>query len=224
MIRSFLFPGLLDTGPVFGLVQAVRDGFMNLYVLKAANGLVCFDAGWRPAMVARGFEALDLNPLDIVAVFLTHLHWDHARSAGLFRNAEVFVGKREITAQVPKWLKPARRLTGVTEGQLLTAAGVSIRVLETPGHTSGSVSYLAGDCFLFSGDVIRLREGEALPFPSWFNRDSQALAQSVRKLAGLNGIECLFTGHNGFTADVAQAFRRWREPAMNGLRSEGSRA
>ena len=223
MIRHLFFPGLLDTGPVFGPVQTIRDGFMNLYVLKTAGGLVCFDAGWRPAMAARGFGALGLNPRDVVAVFLTHLHWDHARSTGLFRNAEVFVGKHEIPAKVPKWLKPVKRLTGVTEGQRLTAAGISIRVLETPGHTSGSVSYLAGERFLFSGDVIRLRQDEAFPFPFWFNRDNRALAQSVRKLAGLNGIECLLTGHNGFTADVTHAFRRWREPAVDRLRQEGSR-
>ena len=223
MIRRLFFPGLLDTGPVFGPIQAVRDGFMNLYVLKAAGGLICFDAGWRPAMVARGFGALGLNPRDVVAVFLTHLHWDHARSTGLFRNAEVFVGKHEIPEKVPKWLKPVKRLTGVTEGQRLTAAGMSIRVLETPGHTSGSVSYLAGERFLFSGDIIRLRQDEAFPFPFWFNRDNRALAQSVRKLAGLNGIECLLTGHNGFTADVTHAFRRWRESAVDRLRQEGSR-
>jgi glyoxylase-like metal-dependent hydrolase (beta-lactamase superfamily II) len=223
MIRRLIFPGLLDTGPVFGPVQAVRDGFMNLYVLKAAGGLVCFDAGWRPAMVARGFGALELNPRDVVAVFLTHLHWDHARSTGLFRNAEVFIGKHEIPAQAPKWLKPVRRLTGVTEGQILTVAGISVRVLETPGHTPGSASYLAGERFLFSGDVIRLRQGEAFPFPFWFNRDSRALAQSVRKLAGLIGIGCLLTAHTGFTADPAQAFHRWREPAVDRLRQEGSR-
>jgi len=223
MIRHLFFPGLLDTGPVFGPIQAVRDGFMNLYVLKVAGGLVCFDAGWRPAMVARGFGALGLNPRDVVAVFLTHLHWDHARSTELFRNAEVFVGKHEIPAKVPKWLKSVKRLTGVTEGQRLTAAGISVRVLETPGHTSGSVSYLAGERFLFSGDVIRLRQDEAFPFPFWFNRDSRALAQSVRKLAGLNGIECLLTGHNGFTADVTHAFRRWREPTVDRLRQEVSR-
>jgi len=224
MIRRLFFSGLLDTGPVCGSVQAVRDGFMNLYVLKAAGGLVCFDTGWRSATVSSGFEALGLNLRDVVAVFLTHLHWDHARSAGLFRNAEVFVGKHEIPGQAPKWLKTVRGLTGVAEGQMLSAAGISVRVLETPGHTPGSVSYLAGDRFLFSGDVIRLRQGEAFPFPFWFNRDSRALAQSVRKLAGLNGIECLLTAHNGFTADVAHAFRRWREPTVDRLRQEGSRA
>jgi glyoxylase-like metal-dependent hydrolase (beta-lactamase superfamily II) len=224
MIRRFFFPGLLNTGPVCGPILAIRDGFINVYVLKTTDGLVCFDAGWRLAMVARGFEALGLNPRDVAVVFLTHLHWDHARSAGLFCNAEVFVGKHEIPAKIPKWLKPVKRLTGVTEGQRLTAAGISVRILETPGHTSGSVSYLAGERFLFSGDVIRLRQGEAFPFPFWFNRDSRALAQSVRKLAGLNGIECLMTAHNGFTTDVAHAFRHWREPAVDRLRQEESRA
>jgi glyoxylase-like metal-dependent hydrolase (beta-lactamase superfamily II) len=224
MIRRLFFPGLLDIGPVCGPVRAIRDGFMNLYVLKAADGLVCFDAGWRTAMVARGFEALGLNPQDVVAVFLTHLHWDHARSAGLFRNAEVFVGEHEVPAHAPKWLKPVRGLTGVTEGQMLKAAGISVRVVETPGHTSGSVSYLAGDRFLFSGDAIRLRRGEVFPFPFWFNQDGRALAWSVRKLAGLEGIECLLTAHTGFTADPGHAFRRWREPAADRLRQEEGRA
>jgi hydroxyacylglutathione hydrolase len=224
MIRRLFFPGLLDTGPVCGPVRTIRDGFMNLYVLKAADGLVCFDAGWRTAMVARGFEALGLNPQDVVAVFLTHLHWDHARSAGLFRNAEVFVGEHEVPAQAPKWLNPVRGLTGVTEGQMLQAAGISVRVVETPGHTSGSVSYLAGDRFLFSGDAIRLRRGEVFPFPFWFNQDSRALARSVRKLAGLDGIEYLLTAHTGFTADPAHAFRRWREPVADRLRQEEGRA
>ena len=100
MIRRLFFPGLLDTGPVFGPVQAIRDGFMNLYVLKAEGGLICFDAGWRSATVSSGFEALGLNLRDVVAVFLTHLHWDHARSVGLFRNAEVFVGKHELPARL----------------------------------------------------------------------------------------------------------------------------
>jgi glyoxylase-like metal-dependent hydrolase (beta-lactamase superfamily II) len=224
MIRRIFFPGLLDTGPVCGPVVTIRDGFMNLYILKAAAGLICFDAGWRKAAVAREFEALGLNPQDVTAVFLTHLHWDHARSASLFRNAEVFVGSREIPAQVPKWLKPVRKLTGVMEGQMPTVAGISMRVLETPGHTSGSVSYLAGERFLFSGDVIRLRQGEASPFPFCFNRDSRAIARSVHKLAGLDGIECLFTAHSGFTADVAHAFRRLRERAADRLQQEGSRA
>lgn len=224
MIRRIFFPGLLDTGPVCGPVVTIRDGFMNLYVLKTAEGLICFDTGWRKGVVASGFEALGLSPQAVTAVFLTHLHWDHARSAGLFRHADVFVGQHETPGQILKWLKPVGKLTRVTEGQILTVAGISIRVLETPGHTSGSVSYLAGERFLFSGDVICLRQGEAFPFPFFFNRDSPEVARSVYKLAGLNGIEGLFTAHNGFTADIAHAFRRWREQAADGLRQEGSQA
>jgi glyoxylase-like metal-dependent hydrolase (beta-lactamase superfamily II) len=224
MIRRLLFPGLLDTGPVCGPVMTVRDGFMNLYVLKTATELICFDAGWRKAVVASGFEALGLNPEDVTAVFLTHLHLDHARSVSLFRNAVVFVGKNEIPVHIPKWLKPVRKLTGLADEQMLTVAGISIRILETPGHTSGSVSYLAGERFLFSGDAIRLRQGEAATFPFCFNEDGRAMARSIHKLAGLDGIECLLTAHNGVTADVAHAFRRWRKRAANRLRQEESRA
>jgi glyoxylase-like metal-dependent hydrolase (beta-lactamase superfamily II) len=223
MIRRLFFPGLLDTGPVGGPVWAIRDGFMNLYVVEAEDGLVCFDAGWRTAMVARGFEALGLNFQDVVAVFLTHLHWDHARSVRLFRNAEVFVGEHEVPAHTPKWLKPVRGLTGVTEGQILKVAGISVRVVETPGHTSGSVSYLAGDRLLFSGDAIRLRHGEVLPFLFCFNHDSQALVRSIQKLAQLERIEGLLTAHTGCTSDITNAFQRWREPAGDATQREGRR-
>jgi glyoxylase-like metal-dependent hydrolase (beta-lactamase superfamily II) len=222
MIRRFLFPGLLGTGPVGGPILTIRDGFMNLYVLKTAHGLVCFDAGWRPATVTRGFGALGLDPRDVVAVFLTHLHWDHAWSMRLFCNAEGFVGQHEIPMPVPPWLKTGRGLTGVAEGQMLTVAGISVRVLATPGHTSGSVSYLAAERFLFSGDAIRLRNGEAFPFPFYFNRNNRVLAQSIRKLAGLKGVECLLTAHNGFTTEVAQAFHRWRGPTAGKLQPEGN--
>jgi glyoxylase-like metal-dependent hydrolase (beta-lactamase superfamily II) len=132
----------------------------------------------------------------------------------------VFVGEREIPAHLPKWLGSLRGLTGVTEGQTVKTAGISVRVIETPGHTPGSVSYLAENRFLFSGDIIRLRHGKVFPFPFCFNRDNRAVACSVRKLAGLDGIECLLTAHTGFTANPAHAFRRWREPTVDKLRQD----
>ncbi len=209
MIRRMAFSGLLDTGPVCGPVWAIRDGFVNLYVLKAADGLVCFDAGWRSSAVARGFEGLGFDPGDVAVVFLTHLHWDHSRSASLFRNAKVLVGNREIPAHVPRRLWPAYESAGRHEELIVEAAGISVRVVGTPGHTSDSLSYLANDRFLFTGDTIRLQAGEVCPFPFWLNKDNRALAESIRRLAALEGTELILTAHTGYSAVPARAFRRW---------------
>lgn len=213
MIRRFVVPGLLDTGPVHEGILAVRDAVVNFYVLRGAGGLICIDAGWRPVHIARQFAALGLDGREVVAVFLTHLHWDHARGVSVYPNAECFVGEGE---PVPRyWMErnPDRRLAPVRDGQALTVAGLSVRVVATPGHTAGSVSYVVGERHLFTGDALRLRRGEARPFWAAFNADRPALLGSLRQLARLDQVHCVLTAHTGLTCDPARAFRSWRGAA-----------
>ena len=210
MIRNWFFPGLLDTGPVCDRLVAVRDGFVNLYVFRAPAGLVCIDAGWRPTRVRHGFALLGLDVRNVAAVFLTHLHWDHARGRDLFTNAQVFVSEHESPSFLGGRRKPAQPLTPVRDGQTLTAAGVDVHAIAAPGHTPGSVAYLVDRRFLFTSDTLGLRHGDAVPFGACFNRDGTALRRSIRKLAALSGIERLLTAHTGSTVDVGTAFRRWR--------------
>lgn len=89
-------------------------------------------------------------------------------------------------------------------------AGLKVRVVSTPGHTRGSVSYVVDDRFLFTGDALSLRDGLAVPFPSLFNHDAAAMRDSLRKLSDVGSMEGLFTGHSGFTSDVDRAFHAWR--------------
>jgi len=206
-----ILPGLRDTGAVCDGLMAVRDGAMNFYVVSAPGGLVCVDAGWRAERVAREFERLGLDAGDVVAVFLTHLHWDHARCLGLYPKASVFVGAREGSSLFATRRRPVRPWTTLRDGEAVTAAGRRVRVVDTPGHTPGSVSYVIEERFLFTGDTLRLRRGRAVPFMPWFSRDRKALARSMRRLAGIGGMEWLLTSHTGATRDVDAAFRPWRE-------------
>ena len=114
-------------------------------------------------------------------------------------------------------------LIRIREGEPLRVGERSVRVVETPGHTAGSVSYVVADRFLFVGDTLRLLRGEVRPMFAGFNHDQQALAHSIHKLARLPGIECLLTAHFGVTVDLAQAFRRWRPPASDAPTPEGDR-
>jgi glyoxylase-like metal-dependent hydrolase (beta-lactamase superfamily II) len=219
MIRRLFFPGLLDTGPVLESVLAVRDGFMNFYVIKAPAGLVCVDAGWRPARNRRSLESLGLDPRDVVAVCLTHLHWDHARGTSLFPKAQVFVGEQVISDRALRRLECSCPVKRVREGELFTVSGLDVQVVETTGHLAGSVAYVFDRRFLFTGDALRLRRGEVLPFWRCFNRDQRTHVRSIQKLAGLEGLESfdgLFTGHSGACRDVARAFRLWRPLAGGG--------
>ena len=212
MITKLLCPGLLDTGPVSDTLMAVRDGMVNLYILKAPCGLVCIDTGWRPARVTRGFEELKLDIKDVKAVLLTHLHRDHARCLPLFEHAEIVVGEHERSPFFTRSPISTHHQTRAHDNQTLSSGGLAIRVVHTPGHTSGSVSYVVENSMLFTGDTLRLKHGKALPFLHGFNADEQGLKQSIKRLAGIEGLDCLLTSHNGISRDVKGAFDQWGQP------------
>jgi hypothetical protein len=44
----------------------------------------------------------------------------------------------------------------------------------------------------------------------WLNCDNKAIRRSMGKLALVNGLDGLLTGHTGLTCDIAGAFSRWR--------------
>jgi len=211
VIRKLFCPDLLETGPLSDTLMAVRDGMVNFFVLKAPGGLVCIDTGWRPAVVRRSFAALALNLRDVTAVLLTHLHWDHARCVSLFAHAELYVSAREAPPffmSKPLGTYPLKRMSGDQE---LLVGGLHVRLVETPGHTPGSVAYVIDDRLLFTGDTLRLKHGKVRPDLAGSVSNGVALKHSLHKLAGLTGIECLLTAHSGLSKDTKSAFACWAQ-------------
>lgn len=85
--------------------------------------------------------------LELIYTLETHVHADHITGAGLLREiaGSKTVVHRDSGARCADLL--------VTHGVLLQMGDIDIRVLHTPGHTSGCVSYHAGDR-VFSGDAL----------------------------------------------------------------------
>lgn len=196
MIRSLL-PAPLPTGKLRGDLWAVRDGFVNFYVMRGPGGLVCVDVGWRPGHIRKAFAGMGLDSEEVVAVLLTHSHWDHAWGAGAFPSAT-------------RWAASNRRCRLVTDGEVLTLAGLRVRPIACPGHTDDSMAYVVEGGGLFTGDAIWLRAGMAQPNPSWFNRENGSLRESLGRLARLEGLGGLYTGHTGWAPDAAHALQSWR--------------
>lgn len=82
------------------------------------------------------------------------------------------------------------------EGDVLELAGLTIKVLHTPGHTMGSVCLLAEDT-LFAGDT--LFQGSCgrtdLPGGNWAE-----ILQSLRRLKELPENTKVFSGHGPSTS------------------------
>ena len=136
------------------------------------------------------------------AVLLTHGHLDHtAGCAALQRNTgvKIYCGEGEdkfifsednksiFGTGVPKF-EIERTLKG---GEELEICGLKIKVISTPGHTAGGVSYLIGNN-LFTGDTLFQRGVGRCDFPGG---DEKTLISSVKKLYALDGDYTVYCGH-----------------------------
>ncbi len=146
------------------------------------------------------------NGFKIKAVLLTHAHFDHSGCAKKLQDdgAKIYISK----VDAPKLLNDlnlssdfGRKFDYLTadvtfdDGDELDVLNISIKVISTPGHTDGSVTFLVGD-MLFTGDTLFLETVGRTDFPTG---DREQLVNSVKKLYSLSGDYKVYPGHDEFT-------------------------
>jgi hydroxyacylglutathione hydrolase len=153
--------------------------------------------------------ALHEKGWELTHILTTHHHHDH--TAG---NA---VLKRMTGCTIVGPAKEARGIPGidvqVNEGDTVSVGNIKGKVIETPGHTSGHVSYyFADDAAVFVGDTLfslgcgKLLEG-----------DAKTMWASLAKLASLPPKTALYCGHE-YTANNAR-FALTVEPENDALKT-----
>ncbi|MUT67630.1 MBL fold metallo-hydrolase [Paenibacillus sp. NEAU-GSW1] len=180
----------------------------NAYLLtvKDENGKekgIIIDPGMNPKRL------LDrIADVHIEAILLTHAHFDHMGGVEEVRKAAgcpVYVHdfeadwltdpKKNGSTRWPEATPPLS--TGpaeyaLDEGMKLELLGLSFRVMHTPGHSPGSVSFLHGSD-LFSGDVLFRMSVGRTDLPGGRERD---LYDSIRtKLFKLPDDVTVYSGH-----------------------------
>ncbi len=146
-------------------------------------------------------KAKDLG-LDIKAVLLTHGHADHIYGCYMAKSfgAEVFICEKEL--KLYQGLQNLGAVTGMPvrkfnvdgtfkDGDILEIANLKIEVLETAGHTEGSVTFKIEDC-LFTGDTMFAGSYGRTDFPSG---DENKMFKSLQRLCGLKGDYKVYSGH-----------------------------
>ncbi len=132
----------------------------------------------------------------VAAIVLTHRHADH--SAGAPRLAE-------LTGAAVRAVDPLHRLgsEGLSAGDVLDSAGCELRVIETPGHTSDSVSLqIPADGVVLTGDTV-LGRGTAVIADDGSLTDYLDSLRRLRALADATGLRQLLPGHGPLLADPA---------------------
>src|SRR6266536_1339091 len=186
-----------------GRVRAANPGPMtldgtNTWILRApdADQSVVVDPG--PMLEDHLADVLEAAGR-VAVVLLTHKHPDHSEGAAWFAN-RAGCGVRAVD---PEFRIPTDHAHGLSEGDVITAGGLRIEVLPTPGHTMDSVCFwLPQDGSLLTGDTVLGRGTPVVAHPDG------ALAPYLDSLARLRaftnspaGVDRLLPGHGPVIAD-----------------------
>ena len=174
-------------------VLPLGDYQTNCSIVHEENSTDCLiiDPGYEPEIISSYLEEKGLTP---EAILLTHCHFDHVgavKDLAAQYDCKVFLDKKEL-AMPPKLTNgPLYYTDGYGDGDTLTLAGIPIQVLETPGHTPGSVCLIMEDT-LFSGDTLFAGSCGRTDLPCG---DARAMRDSLRRLAALSENYRVCPGH-----------------------------
>ena len=141
------------------------------------------------------FQLLNELELKLVYTLETHVHADHVTAAGHLRDT---IGSKSVVHR-DSGAMCADLL--VTDGVELQVGEIEIKVLHTPGHTSGCTSFVIEDR-LFSGDSLLINGCGRTDFQQG---DSATMYESItKKLFSLPADTLVYPGHdyNGITVST----------------------
>jgi hydroxyacylglutathione hydrolase len=194
-----------ETSALNDSVWCIRDRFVNAYIFKGKDGYVMFDAGIGKKNFNKQMDKLDLKPKKVTAIFLTHTDTDHTGSLSLFKNAILYMHRDEeqmINGKTGKTKNSKNKwkngpYTLVNDKDSLNINGLQIRVILTPGHTTGSVCFIVGKVYLVSGDILSVKAGKFSQFTEKFNMNTRQQIESLKKLPDPSDFRYILTGHYG---------------------------
>ncbi len=183
----------------------------NCYIVTSEKPGKCvvIDPGDEKETLVNRFEALSVEP---EAILLTHAHPDHVMAVEGLKTAydcPVYLHRSDIDLLADRGLtfllamgsgagfQPDRFLT---DGEFLKFESASFKVIHTPGHTRGSVCFLAGDS-LFTGDLLFQNGIGRCDLPG--GSESQVL-ESLRKVLLLGDSTRVYPGHGPSTTIGAE--------------------
>jgi glyoxylase-like metal-dependent hydrolase (beta-lactamase superfamily II) len=156
--------------------------------------------------IEKRLGALGVNPQEIEAVIITHLHWDHSYNNDLFTKARFYLQKRELEYSVAPlaihketyfhWERYLKTEYTLLKGDREIVPG--IKAIFTPGHTPGSQSVAVeteAGTFVLVSDLTNLaRFWEAEPkVANGVHHDLSDTYESFEKVARI--ADYVLTGH-----------------------------
>ena len=187
----------------------------NCYIVADEATLDCavIDPGADASAI---LDYLEETHLRCRFVLLTHGHFDHTGAVSdvlADTDARLMMHKADVGVTVGGdyyRFVPPDGTKYYAEGDVVCVGGLSFTVMETPGHTPGSVSLLCsgkdgGETVLFTGDTLFRDSCGRTDFPG---SSAEDILRSLKRLAELPGDCEVYPGH-GFSTTLN------RERALN---------
>ena len=198
--------------------KLVFEVFMRVVVLPSAgyasnSYLVIDDASKKfavvdPSVDPSAADSYFADGYSLEYVLLTHGHFDHLMGAEQLRDetgAVIAALKQEKelveSAELNASLKILRRPITCkvdhtfTDGEVFHIGDLAVKVMHTPGHTSGGCCYVTDEA-IFTGDTLMGYSIGRCDLPTG---DAHALMASLRSLTSLPGDPDICGGHGPVT-------------------------
>ena len=215
------------------------SGYSRSFIIDGDEGVTLIDTGLpkKDGSIIEVLSSIGRSVGDVRRICITHGHVDHFGNAAVLKRrsgSPVFAPKQDAPAirgeeKTPHppildrvgFLKPLLGLlpgADPVEVDVLIAEGEQnglpgdLRVIDTPGHTPGHVSFLLerSGGVLFVGDAaVATKSGEVKR--GWMNRSTPSFDASLRHIAEFDFDIAVFSHSNPLASSAADAFRRLAE-------------
>ena len=192
------------------LIKTLPVGHLetNCYIVTDEETLKCavIDPGADSNTI---LDYIESNNLTVEAIFLTHGHFDHTMALDAVMEATgapAYMCKPDANIggyNSSRRIADSDNVTWYSEGDVVGVGGLEFTVMETPGHSPGSVT-LRCDSALFSGDTLFR---DSCGRTDLGGGSMETLLESLRRLSKLDGDFEVYPGHaESTTLDRERSF------------------
>lgn len=135
------YEGIMEPFKIIGNVYFVGCFSASAHLIDTGDGLILIDTGYSETLylLVNSIYKLGFTPYDIKYIIHTHWHRDHTAATDALvklTGAKTFIGEKDAE-NAKKYFEPDVLLS---DGDVVKLGNTAIEVVETPGHTRGTIS------------------------------------------------------------------------------------
>jgi glyoxylase-like metal-dependent hydrolase (beta-lactamase superfamily II) len=201
-ILSFRWPLTPQPEPEVGEIYTGKTfniGSTNVVLIRDRDKNIIVDPGilqiGRYGAFPKRLAEFGLKTSDIDIVVNTHCHYDHIEGNYLFRDKKLIIHDKELEyCKKLYWPEFTEAFMGIMQTNLINEPQKlteNVKVIETTGHTPGSISVLAnttsglvacvGDAVIVKEDLLELKAPQVVTM----NTSPETSIESLKKISNL---------------------------------------